>query len=254
MKSIRWMSLAALAMGVCLAGCSLPGSGQPCWTTGGGDSASPAGLEGFVTDCDISPKDTYMVDLSTFLREDQDLRNKDRGQTLAALRDWRKNTGDDLGFLLRNPSSPDPIKDYSHVRLVYVFAEHRAVAVCEDVHAAVLVDFAANTLRSSNDPATLLSDPTSGTQTGLADDTRGQLISLLSSDIGSWTLPDGETAPPDWIDSPSTSWEVVICADDYSVHRFTSPVSGKAPPGLDDFLKQFQAILGVDGLAVVDQG
>jgi len=250
-KGITWLIAVAIAVGAGLAGCSSANSASaPCWTSGDGSIGNAAAIAGFVTDCAVSPADTYMVNLASFLAQPS-VRSMSQQQVVAALHDWRQSQGDDMRFLLRNPASTEPIADLSQVRFMYVHGEHSTVAMCEAVRGGVLVDFDNNQFWSSAQVSDLLASPVAVQPVPLGADARSQLLALVESDAN-WTQAVGGAVPSDWIDAPTLSWQVVIVAGDYSLHNYQSPLPGKAPANMDAFLLQFQTILGISVLTPTD--
>ena len=254
MKSARVMIATALVLGACMTGCSASANpAAPCWTSAASGSAS-ANSASLVADCAVDAKDTYMVNLSNFINEQSGLRDMSRSQIVAALHDWRQAKGDDPRFLLNNPTAPGPIADYSQVRYIYVHGEHKTSALCEAVRGGVLVDFDNGAYRSAALVADLFTMPPTVAPVALSADTRSQLLGLVQTDVSAWPPLVGGVVPSTWVDAPGLSWEVIISAGDYSVHRFESPVSGKSPAGMEDFLLQFQTILGVSVLTPATAG
>jgi len=245
MKGACLFIAAGLMVGACVTGCSA--SANHCWTSTTDGSAS-GNIASLLADCSIDAKDTYMVNLPGFMNQQTGLRDMSRDQVVAALHDWRQATGDDPWFLLNNPSSQAPIANYSQVRYIYVHGEHKTSALCEAVRGGVLVDFDNGNYRSSALVADLFTVPQKVTPVPLSQDAKSQLLALVQSNASTWPQLVGGVVPSSWVDAPGLSWEVVITAGDYSVHRYESSQSGKAPAGMEDFLLQFQTILGISVL------
>jgi len=185
-----------------------------------------------VKSCDLSPADTFMVDMRDFMQTNEALlAGKSRDQVLAMVLQWHKQRGDSPSFLIVNPSSNQPITSFDTLRLVYLYTNRGGIADPAAPQGQVLVDWNSGVARFATGTSSVLFDTDGGTKATLIPTSRTDLAALLAKDVSSWSQSSGYRVPDDWLESGFSEWTLVICADDFSVHRYDGSGSSKAPPG-----------------------
>ncbi|MDR1265749.1 MAG: hypothetical protein LBK42_09385 [Propionibacteriaceae bacterium] len=220
-----------------------------CWSVNmsGEQLYLPDELKRFVAACDLTPEDTYLVNLREFfLREESSLAGRSPAEVRALLDDYHLGRGDDWNFLEYNPATGQPLADYASARYVFLFLGRANEEGAPRPLAEVLIDLEAGSVRWGTDPYALLIDTSSGTLQPLAQEQREQLVALLASATADWSQPDPQRTPAAWTASVYTYWTLAVCADDYSLRRFEGFVGEGGPPGLDEFVASFGQIIGVD--------
>ncbi|MDR1078665.1 MAG: hypothetical protein LBL55_08430 [Propionibacteriaceae bacterium] len=205
----------------------------------------PDELKRLVAACDLSPEDTYLVNLDDFLREEKPT-GRSPAEVRALLADYHLGRGDDWRFLEYNPAAGQPLADYASARQVFLSLDRADETGDPLPLAEVLVDLEAGSVRWGADPYALLIDTSSGTLQPLTPEQREQLVALLASSTANWSQPDPQLTPAGWTASEYAYWTLVVCADDYSLRRFAELGGSAGPPGLDEFVAAFGQIIGVD--------
>ena len=254
-QGMKPRTIAAIASSVVLliSGCSVlvwPGGRLGCWTSRPGMLGQvyfPDLIAEFVAECELSPQDTYMINLDSYITA-KNPRLKTHNQVVRSLAAWREQYGQRRIFLLTNPSSTEPIT-YEEIRHVYLYAEWEGATAGILERREIWVDFVTGTALATTPPSSVLHGSTSEVETDLTADQRTRLFAVLA-DTRAWTQSDRDHIPPDWDEeSPYSGWGLAICAGNYSVHRYERPGTNLGPWGLVEFMLAFQDILGTDVLS-----
>jgi len=207
----------------------------------------PDVISDFVAQCQLNPIDTYMIDLSGFLREES-VTGLDQEGVRQALTQWRNDHGDATSFLTSNPSSTAQVGDYAGLRFLYLFVRHAGEVGTDRPMVQVLVDFRGGTVRSSDGVWSVFLESDHVAQTVLSDTTRTRLTDLLAAHVPAWEQSQSGRVPEQWQDSGYSNWSLAVCADDYSVHRYEGPGSTRAPVDFPELVAALQDITGIAGL------
>jgi hypothetical protein len=192
---------ATLVVALVAGGCAKTGDGDMkpgCWTANvsADQIYFPDELKRLVAACDLTPEDTYLVNLDDFLREEKPT-GRSSAEVRALLADYHQRRGDDWRFLEYNPAVGQPMADYASARQVFLSLGRTDETGDPRPHAQALVDLKTGTVRWATNSYSLPDEASADALPPLAAEQRQQLVALLSSATADWSQPDPQLTPAD---------------------------------------------------------
>ena len=209
---------------------------------------SEAEVSGVLEQCDVSAKETFMVDTLNWGRGTAllDMSGQLRiscDRVHLSLLSWRSSHGDDWGFL-DNPASSDPLSSLDDFRALGLWMSSYEGPTARVLSVNMLAGQVGHI--EGNSVSSWLDNYSQLNNIGMFIDLESNRLANLKGLVVDAMSRPGWAPIADWLDVtsiPSTgtdwvpvelAWEVVVCAADYQLYRFVG--AGAAPTNFLDFV------------------